>query len=69
MTDLKMFCLYCEKDSNQVPLIAVTFQGSDLWICPQHLPVLIHSPAKLADKLPGLEPLAQLEILPARKIG
>ena len=54
MTPSNDYCLYCERDSSQVPLMALVFQGQDLWICPQHLPILIHSPAKLADKLPGL---------------
>lgn len=61
MTHSKMYCLYCEQDSSQVPLITITFQGKDLWICPQHLPVLIHSPAKLAEKLPGLAQLSPAE--------
>jgi hypothetical protein len=33
------------------------YQGSTYWICPQHLPILIHKPAQLADKLPGAERL------------
>jgi hypothetical protein len=48
-------CLYCEQTSDEMPLIRLTFQGKDLWICPQHLPLLIHEPAKLAGKLPGLK--------------
>ena len=51
-------CLYCERDSSQVPLMPVVFKGQDLWICPQHLPILIHKPAQLADKLPGLSQLS-----------
>jgi hypothetical protein len=54
-------CLYCERDSNQVPLMPVVFQGQDLWICPQHLPILIHKPAQLADKLPGLTQISPAE--------
>jgi hypothetical protein len=46
-------CLYCERDSDQVPLLALRFRNQDLWICPQHLPILIHKPEQLADKLPG----------------
>ena len=46
-------CLYCERDSNQVPLIALRFGDQELWICPQHLPVLIHHPEQLAKNLPG----------------
>jgi hypothetical protein len=54
-------CLYCERDSNQVPLMPVVFKGQDIWICPQHLPILIHKPAQLADKLPGLTQLSPAE--------
>jgi hypothetical protein len=46
-------CLYCERDADLVPLIALRFRGQALWICPQHLPILIHKPEQLADKLPG----------------
>jgi hypothetical protein len=31
------------------------YQGADVYICPQCLPILIHKPANLAGKLPGLE--------------
>jgi hypothetical protein len=61
MTQSNTFCLYCERDSNQTPLIALEFQGHDLWICAQHLPVLIHSPAKLAHKIPELAQLSPAE--------
>lgn len=50
-------CIHCERTSDQVPLIAVQYRGTQVWICPQHLPILIHKPALLADKLPGLETL------------
>ena len=61
MTQPNDYCLYCERDSSQVPLMALVFQGQDLLICPQHLPILIHSPAKLADKLPGLAQISPAE--------
>lgn len=48
-------CLVCELDSQSVPLIGFEFKGETHYICPQHLPVLIHKPATLADRLPGLE--------------
>lgn len=48
-------CLYCERDSQQVPLLSLAYRESELWICPQHLPLLIHQPDTLADKLPGAE--------------
>jgi hypothetical protein len=51
------FCIYCERTSGEVPLIPFIYQDTQAWICPQHLPVLIHQPARLADKLPGIEKL------------
>jgi hypothetical protein len=48
-------CLVCETTSNDVPLISLHYQERDLWICPQHLPVLIHQPAQLVGRLPGAE--------------
>jgi hypothetical protein len=46
-------CIVCERSSAEVPLISLHYQQATVWICPQHLPVLIHNPEKLADKLPG----------------
>jgi hypothetical protein len=48
-------CLFCERDENEIPLVQLDFQGKNLWICPQHIPVLIHDPAKLTGMLPGAE--------------
>jgi hypothetical protein len=39
------------------PLIALTYRGGSYWICPQHLPILIHDPARLSGRLPGAEDL------------
>ncbi|MBL8095349.1 MAG: hypothetical protein JNL73_14360 [Anaerolineales bacterium] len=55
MTDVTPECLVCERSSDLIPLLAFQFQGKDLWICPEHLPILIHQPARLADKLAGAE--------------
>lgn len=46
-------CISCNRTSQEVPLIAIRHQGQELWICPQHLPILIHKPEQLAEKLPG----------------
>jgi hypothetical protein len=58
MDSKKSCCVYCERTSAEVPLIPFEYQGKPYFICPQHLPVLIHKPAQLADKLPGLEKLS-----------
>jgi hypothetical protein len=50
-------CLYCQQDSDAVPLILLRYRGEERWICPQHLPILIHDPAVLSGILPGAENL------------
>lgn len=52
-TNEKPFCLYCERTSDEIPLVSLRYADSEAWICPEHLPILIHKPAQLADKLPG----------------
>lgn len=61
MTATRRQCVYCERDSDQVPLLALRYRETEAWICPQHLPVLIHKPAQLVGKLPGAEHLAPTE--------
>ncbi|HSF79960.1 MAG TPA: hypothetical protein VLA49_01925 [Anaerolineales bacterium] len=48
-------CLYCGRHSDVIPLIAVQYRSNTHWICPQHLPILIHKPEQLVGLLPGLE--------------
>lgn len=50
-------CLFCKRDEQEVPLVAVDYKGYNYWICPQHIPVLIHDPSKLEGMLPGAENL------------
>lgn len=57
MTDGTPACLYCGSTHEEVPLVRLLAQGQDLFICAQHLPVLIHEPHKLVGKLPGAEKL------------
>ncbi len=51
----KKACLFCDKDDQEIPLLRIEYQGKTLWICPQHMPVLIHNPNQLEGKLPGAE--------------
>jgi hypothetical protein len=48
-------CIVCETDSQQVPLVRLDYRDQEMWICPQHIPVLIHHPEQLVGKLPGAE--------------
>lgn len=57
MTDNQPACLFCQHTSDQVPLVHLVSKGQDYYICPEHLPLLIHEPRKLAGKLPGVENL------------
>ncbi len=58
----KKHCLACNRGTEQTPLIALEYRGAQLFICPQHLPVLIHDPAQLIGKLPGAEDLEPADI-------
>jgi hypothetical protein len=48
-------CLSCNLSEDEKPLLTIKFQGEEIYICPQCLPILIHKPADLAEKLPGAE--------------
>lgn len=48
-------CLNCGSSEMERPLLTFQFQGQELHICPQCLPILIHKPYQLADKLPGFK--------------
>jgi len=50
-------CIVCEKTVKEVPLTQFDFKETKFWICPQHIPILIHSPHKLANLLPGSDKL------------
>lgn len=54
-------CLACGRGADAVPLIALTYRGASHWICPQHLPVLIHDPTRLVGRLPGAEDMQPAE--------
>jgi hypothetical protein len=54
-------CLACGRGHEETPLIALAYRGATLWICPQHLPVLIHDPAQLVGRLAGAEGLRPAE--------
>lgn len=57
MSEKTPVCLVCQTDQDQVPLIQLAYRGDTYHVCPQHLPVFIHSPQKLVGILPGAENL------------
>ncbi len=48
-------CVACNCTQAQAPLITLQYRNQKFWICPQHLPMLIHDPKTLTGKLPGAE--------------
>jgi hypothetical protein len=54
-------CLACGRDADATPLIQLAYKQTTFWICPQHMPVLIHEPGKLVGKLPDAENLRPAE--------
>ncbi len=48
-------CLACQRGPEETPLLQLAYLSSVFWICPQHLPILIHDPGQLAGLLPGAE--------------
>ena len=61
MTETKPTCVACERDDGQVPLLRLSYRGGEFRICPQHLPILIHDPARLVGLLPGAEGMSPAE--------
>ena len=55
-------CLLCERDSDTTPLLTLEYRAGTFRICAQHLPVLIHDPARLIGILPGAEKLEPSEV-------
>ncbi|MCO6450133.1 MAG: hypothetical protein J5I90_05020 [Caldilineales bacterium] len=54
-------CLNCDRSEQEIPLVALRYDGSQAWICSQCLPVLIHRPEQLAGKLARAETLSPAE--------
>ena len=61
MPEKSPVCVYCQRTSEQVPLLQFDFKGEQHSICPEHLPILIHRPAELAPFLPGIEKMQGVE--------
>ena len=50
-------CMFCKRTEEETPLLQVDFKSIQYWICPQHIPILIHDPQKLIGILPDAENL------------
>ncbi|NOY98565.1 MAG: hypothetical protein GXP40_05080 [Chloroflexi bacterium] len=54
-------CLNCERTEQEIPLLNLNYRDETLLICPRCLPLLIHKPEKLVNKIPGIENLKGLD--------
>lgn len=50
-------CLVCKTPSTKIPVTKFYYQESEFYICPQHIPILIHNPQELVGMLPGADKL------------
>ncbi len=55
MNEEKKSCIACKRTEDELPIIQMTYLGKEIGICPQHIPMLIHDPTKLAGMLEGAE--------------
>lgn len=48
-------CIICKKTDQEIPLTYFEYKDAGFYICPQHIPTLIHDPKKMDGLLPGAE--------------
>ena len=48
-------CLVCKKNSAEIPVTKFYYQENEFYICPQHMPVIIHNPQQLVGLLDGAD--------------
>jgi len=48
-------CLVCKKSSAEIPVTKFYYQESEFYICPQHMPVIIHNPQQLIGLIDGAD--------------
>jgi hypothetical protein len=56
MNDTKA-CIVCKKTSEETPVTKFYHKNSAFYICPQHIPILIHNPQELIGLLDGADTL------------
>jgi hypothetical protein len=48
-------CLVCQKSSKEIPVTKFYYQESEFYICPQHMPTIIHNPQELIGLIEGAD--------------
>ncbi len=58
MENVEKVCIVCKRNEKEIPLVKFDFLETHFWICPQHIPVIIHDPEQLKGMLPGADKLS-----------
>ncbi|MBE9488948.1 MAG: hypothetical protein IMY67_01520 [Bacteroidetes bacterium] len=53
-------CLVCKTPSTEIPVTKFYYQENEFYICPLHMPVLIHNPEELVGLLPNADKLKKV---------
>lgn len=48
-------CLVCKKTSEEIPVTKFYYKESEFYICPQHMPTIIHKPQELVGLIDGAD--------------
>jgi hypothetical protein len=48
-------CIVCKKPSSEIPVTKFYYKESEFYICPQHMPTIIHNPQELIGLLDGAD--------------
>ena len=49
-------CIVCGSDTNEMPLLKFEFKQQEIYVCSEHIPIIIHQPQKLQGLIPDLPP-------------
>lgn len=47
-------CLICGRSEEELPLVAQRYRGHSIWVCTGCMPVVIHHPEEVRDRLQAL---------------
>ncbi|MCB0649766.1 MAG: hypothetical protein KDC85_00670 [Saprospiraceae bacterium] len=47
-------CLVCGSTSEEMPLLTFEFKQQNLYVCSQHIPIIIHQPHQLQGLIPEM---------------
>lgn len=55
MSEMKEICFNCQRDENEIPIIAWKYQKRPLWVCCECMPLLIHKWSQIVGRVGSSE--------------